>query len=250
GRLDDLAGRPCHTTLAAPGTLEVSYNLAGNVTFFCRTPPVTLTVTRPGAGGGTVTSGSDIQCGSAGTHSYPPGTTVTLTAAPDDVSRFTGWSGPCSGTTATCSFTITADTSVQAEFDALATVTLTVTRSGAGGGSVSGGSGMDCGTTCTRAYLPGTQVTLTAAPDDNSVFSGWTKIVGLILTGGCTSTDTSCSFAINADTKVDAAFLRANLALEVLTGGGTHCPFGLCSSRWPGGTVTGTSRLATARTTS
>ena len=138
-----------------------------------------------------------------------------------------------------------ADTVVQANFDALATVSLTVTRSGTGAGSVSGGSGMDCGTTCTRAYLPGTQVTLTAAPDDNSVFSGWTKIVGLILTGGCTGTDTSCSFAINADTTVDAAFVRGNLALEVASQADQLCiPTG-CATRWFGGTITGTSSVAT-----
>jgi hypothetical protein len=46
---------------------------------------------------------------------YPAGTTVTLTAAPDGNSTFQGWGGACNGT-AGCTVTLTADTVVTASF--------------------------------------------------------------------------------------------------------------------------------------
>ena len=138
---------------------------------------------------------------------------------------------------------IVANISVQANFEALETVRLTVTRSGTGSGSVSNGSSIACGTTCTRTYVPGTQITLTVAPDAESAFSGWT--------GGCNATDASCTFAINADTTVDAAFIRANLALEAASEGLVMFnPFYGLFARWPGGTINGTSSIATPTTIS
>jgi uncharacterized repeat protein (TIGR02543 family) len=49
--------------------------------------------------------------------SYPDGTVVTLTATPNDGSRFTGWSGACTGTSPTCTVTMDRDKSVTAGFD-------------------------------------------------------------------------------------------------------------------------------------
>jgi hypothetical protein len=58
----------------------------------------TLTVTRPGSGGGTVTSNvGAINCGAACSDTYNDGTVITLSAAPAAGSQFTGWLGPCSG---------------------------------------------------------------------------------------------------------------------------------------------------------
>ena len=49
---------------------------------------------------------------------YPFGTVVTLTATPASGETFEGWSGSygCSGSSPSCTFTITADTTVTAEF--------------------------------------------------------------------------------------------------------------------------------------
>jgi Divergent InlB B-repeat domain/PASTA domain len=59
----------------------------------------TLTVSKTGAGSGTIASSpSGIRCGSTCSHAYPYGTTVTLTAAPARSSTFKGWAGACSGT--------------------------------------------------------------------------------------------------------------------------------------------------------
>ncbi len=54
--------------------------------------------------------------------------------------------------------------------------TLTVAKAGAGAGNVtSSPAGIDCGSTCTKDYNDGTQVTLTATPAAGSnAFAGFT----------------------------------------------------------------------------
>jgi hypothetical protein len=47
---------------------------------------------------------------------YPAGTEVTLTAEPEAGSIFTGWGGPCQGSTLTCTLTMDADEPVLASF--------------------------------------------------------------------------------------------------------------------------------------
>jgi hypothetical protein len=59
----------------------------------------TLSVTKGGAGSGTVTSSpAGINCGSTCSFAFASGTAVTLTASPAAGSSFAGWSGACSGT--------------------------------------------------------------------------------------------------------------------------------------------------------
>lgn len=74
----------------------------------------TLTVSLAGNGTGAVT-GSSIRCPSACTQSYAAGTSVTLTATPATGSRFSGWSGACSGS-GTCTITMSSDRGVTATF--------------------------------------------------------------------------------------------------------------------------------------
>ncbi|OJH40267.1 cellulase family glycosylhydrolase [Cystobacter ferrugineus] len=77
----------------------------------------TLTVTKSGAGGGTVTSSpSGIDCGSTCSATYSSGTSVTLTATAASGATFAGWSGACSGTGA-CTVSMTAARSVTATFN-------------------------------------------------------------------------------------------------------------------------------------
>lgn len=76
--------------------------------------PQTLTVSLAGSGTGTVT-GSSISCPGSCTHSYPVGTSVALTARPAGGSRFTGWSGACTGDAA-CTVAMSSDRSVVASF--------------------------------------------------------------------------------------------------------------------------------------
>lgn len=71
-----------------------------------------------GTGGGTITSSPlPISCGD-GCAQYPVGTSVVLTATPDNNSTFIGWTGGCSGT-GSCSVVMTEDISVTAEYKIL-----------------------------------------------------------------------------------------------------------------------------------
>jgi chitodextrinase len=74
-----------------------------------------LTVTASGSGSVT-SSPAGIQCGSACGASFASGTVVALTASPAGASTFSGWSGACSGTSPTCTVTMSQAQSVTAIF--------------------------------------------------------------------------------------------------------------------------------------
>src|SRR5438128_24597 len=82
----------------ATGTVTLSAATTVAATFAVQT--FTLTVSKMGAGIGTVTSSpAGISCGATCAAAYSSGTAVTLTAAPAAGSTFSGWSGGgCSGT--------------------------------------------------------------------------------------------------------------------------------------------------------
>jgi subtilisin family serine protease len=182
------------------GAMMVHFqNTVGNKAQIVDLDHHTLTVTKGGAGTGTVTSSpAGINCGSACTHSFTSGTLVTLTATPAAGSAFAGWSGGgCSGT-GTCQVTLNASTTVTANF--ALTHTLTVSTAGSGSGTVtSSPSGINCGTACSAAYAAGTSVTLTATPASNSKFAGWS--------GACSGTGT-CTVTMSSDMSVTATFAK------------------------------------------
>jgi aryl-phospho-beta-D-glucosidase BglC (GH1 family) len=158
-----------------------------------------LTVTKAGAGSGTVTSTpSGINCGGTCSASYANGTSVTLTATAASGSAFAGWSGACSGAAA-CTVSMTAARAVTATFNSTATTfSLAVTKTGTGSGTVtSSPSGISCGSTCTANYASGTSVTLTAVAASGSAFAGWS--------GACTGTST-CTLSMTAVRNVTATF--------------------------------------------
>ena len=106
------------------GSCAVSMTAARTVTAtFQATPDAyLLTVTKAGTGAGTVTGGS-INCGATCSGSHASGTTVTLTAAAASGSTFAGWSGACTGTSATCAVAMTASRTVTATFNTVPTDT-------------------------------------------------------------------------------------------------------------------------------
>ena len=77
-----------------------------------------LSVTRNGAGQGTVTSSpSGIDCGQTCSASFKAGAAVTLTETPGSHSVFAGWSGgACSGDASTCKLTMNSNIQVTATF--------------------------------------------------------------------------------------------------------------------------------------
>jgi hypothetical protein len=88
-------------------------------------PPVnySLTVTKAGAGTGTVQAPPQINCGATCTSGYAIGATVTLTATPSAGSTFTSWSGACSGTASACTITMNSAKTATATFAATASDT-------------------------------------------------------------------------------------------------------------------------------
>jgi hypothetical protein len=106
---------------------NVTTNHTIAATFTPVTSSYTLTVTTSGTGIGSVTTNP------AGT-SFNAGAVVTLTAAPNASSTFTGWSGVCSGTATTCQVTMNANKSAGATF---ALRSYAITASAGTGGSIS-----------------------------------------------------------------------------------------------------------------
>jgi Tfp pilus assembly protein PilV len=146
---------------------------------------------------GKVTSSvGGIDCGSSCTTELQSGTEVTLTAAPNSGQSFTGWSGACSGTSATCMVTMSGARSVTAQFSGSSTTNvLTVSRSGTGSGSVTG-EGINCGTDCTETFGDAKQVTLSASANSGSAFIGWS--------GACASAGTNSTCTVNVSGAVGA----------------------------------------------
>ena len=156
-----------------------------------------LTITKTGSGSGTVT-GAGINCGATCSNSYDEGASVTLSSAPTAGSRFTGWTGACSESAATCTVTMSQARTVSAGF--VTVHTLTVSRAGTPRGSVSSQpGGIDCGANCAAGYDEGTTVTLTAVPIAGSRFVGWSG-------EGCTGTE-ACTVTMSKARGVTATFV-------------------------------------------
>jgi uncharacterized repeat protein (TIGR02543 family) len=76
---------------------------------------------------------------------------------------------------------------------------LTVYKAGNSTGPVSSNpAGVSCGSVCSAGFAPGTTVTLTAMPDYQTVFAGWS--------GACSGTDPTCVVTMDAARNVTATF--------------------------------------------
>jgi uncharacterized repeat protein (TIGR02543 family) len=217
-----------------PGTGTCSVTMDMTRTVVANFAPISfqLSVSKAGAGTGTVTSDvSGINCGTTCSSFFPQNTVVTLTATPGPNSSFTnagaGWSGAgCSGT-GTCVVTIDQARNVTATF-VTTSHTLAVAFTGVGTGSVlSSPSGINCGTqSCvhsSHAYTVAT-VTLTASAPGGSVFNGWSG-------GGCSGLSLTCVVTMDANITVSLDFAAArNLTVTLAGAGGgtvTSVPAGL-----------------------
>ncbi len=158
-----------------------------------------LRVARTGTGTGTIASSAGgISCGATCSASFSAGTSVTLTATASSGSTFTGWTGACSGSAATCKVTMDAAKDVTATF-AASRYTLSVVVDGTGTGVVvSSTGGFSCGGACSSEYSAGSAVTLLAVPTGNSMFTGWS--------GACSGAVASCSVSMDAAKAVTATF--------------------------------------------
>jgi hypothetical protein len=205
------AGGGIGTAAALGGILGAGAIAGGTVALVNGDEPQhALQVARAGSGTGTVSSTpGGIACGSSCTASYPQGTEVRLTAAPDPGSSFTGWEGACTGT-GDCLVTMDAPRSVTARFGRRAS--LSVVLAGNGTGTVnSAPAGISCGGSCGATYEAGTTVVLTAQPAPGSTFAGWSG-------AECSGTAT-CTVVMDADRTVTALFTAAGVRLTVVKAG-------------------------------
>ncbi len=169
----------CTVTMTAAKNVTATFNLV-TVTQYA------FTVNNAGTGAGTVSGATSGQL-------FPSGTVVTLTATPSAGSTFAGWTGACTGTSATCNVTMSANKTATATFNTVTVTqyTLTVAKSGTGTGTVSGSA-------ASQAYNSGTAVTLTATPNADSTFAGWS--------GACTGTSATCTVTMSANKTATATF--------------------------------------------
>ena len=228
------------STCAGTGTCGVTMNAdqSESVTFTASPQTFTFSVAESGSGSGKVTDGTgQIDCVTtsgvlSGTcsGSYSSGTVVMLTGASSSGSIFSGWSGPCSGTTP-CSVTITTNgQSVGAAFAPAPPppmFTLTVTEMGTGTGSVADNSGapgtINCSEanglvtgTCSASYASGTVVMLTENATAPTTFGGWG--------GACSSsgTETTCSVTMSSAQNATANFLPPPASVNLPFSPGTN----------------------------
>ncbi|MCU0617872.1 MAG: Ig-like domain-containing protein [Gemmatimonadaceae bacterium] len=144
------------------------------------------------------------------------GSTITLTASADARSQFTGWSGACSGTSPTCTVTLTQARAVSATFGRRR-VTLSVRVAGPGDGVVRLDGALFCAvpagggeTVCTREVDAGTRVLVRgAATADFSRFEGFTQ--------ACTGVG-DCELVLDQSANVRAQFSVIPVRVEVASG--------------------------------
>lgn len=178
-------GKPnvCQTTVSGAQTISANFDY---ITFI-------LTVNK--VGNGAVSSSAGIACGDDCSEALRTGTRMTLTATADAGYKFTGWSGDCRGSVASCTVSMTKAKTVTATFKPV--LALRVEKTGTGAGTITA-TGIDCGVDCDESYLIGTKVTLKAKTVKGSRFEGWS--------GACSGSKTSCTVNMSEAKKVIANF--------------------------------------------
>jgi uncharacterized repeat protein (TIGR02543 family) len=209
----------------------------------------TVSVSKTGSGGGTVSSSPDgISCGGACSFLFPSTDNdnyqpVSLSASADPGSTFAGWGGVCSGTGGCTIDPILMNQSygVTASFDRVRPSQFPLAVSVNGSGRVTTSpAGITCRPTCSASFETDSRVTLTATATPGWTFAGWS--------GDCSGTG-ECSVTMADPRSVTATFAppETAYALVVSSAGGAvvsdieniDCPTAVCSASYGSGvTVT------------
>jgi uncharacterized repeat protein (TIGR02543 family) len=182
-------------------TCYVSMTKAKNVTAnFTLNPPgqYFLSVVKSGSGS-IVSTPAGISCPSDCGEFYNSGTSVKLVATASVGYVFTGWSGACGGTTATCFIPMTKNKSVTATFLAVPAGKYYLGVKKAGPGSVVSFNypGISCGTDCAEFYNSGLVIRLKATPPAGYMVT-WS--------GACGGTALNCYVTMSNHKYVKATF--------------------------------------------
>lgn len=174
-------------------------------------------------------------------YEYESGTKLTLVPAPEAESEFAGFrngtgSAAACGGTKPCTFTIKADSYVEAPFD-LAYRSLAFALKGEGEGEVSCEVEGGAPEACEDEYLLGTELTLVGEPEAGSEFSGFQAGQGSA--SGCIGTE-PCSFLLQANATLEARFEPVRYLLTVTRAGSgqgaVSCNGKPCLPAYPEGT--------------
>jgi hypothetical protein len=188
----------------------------------------TLTVRTTGSGTGSVT-GNAIVCPSGRCKTtVDQGAAVVLRAAAAKGSRFVGWNVASCGTNESCRVVVSADRTVEAQFELLDT--LTVRLLGRLGAIKSAGVSLSCRRlVCTGQAVRGTIVRLAPGTLSGVIFTGWPNTVGCQPTviPGRRST---CTVTLDGPRTVFAAFAVA-VPLTVTVTNGVGGTVGIASLR-------------------
>jgi hypothetical protein len=142
-----------------PATVTMTADTSVTATFVEDVPLVLTTST---VGNGSVSVSPD-QPG------YSSGETVTVSATPDPGWVFAGWSGGLSGSVNPATVTMTADTSITANFVEDVPLTISVNTTGSGSVAIDPDQ---------STYSYGDVVTLAATPDSGWRFDSWVNVLG------------------------------------------------------------------------
>jgi uncharacterized repeat protein (TIGR02543 family) len=188
-------------------------------TSFIATPSLTVEKTGTGQGKASATGiACDENCSKA-TSAIKAGTVVTfktISAKGSEAASFEGGTGSASGCSgATCTFTISENSSVKVKFNAAPTKTLTVNLTGpakykgkvTGKGTAKGltASAINCGSGCTtqtESFFASDTVTLTAVAGTGYTFGGWSGSEA----GTCTGKTSPCTISTSANKTLSAKF--------------------------------------------
>ncbi len=187
---------PCQVTMSSNVSVTATFN------------PKTYTITASAGTGGTISpsGGVSVQSGANQSFTIAPNSGYTISSVlVDSVSQ---------GAITSYTFqTVAANHTINATFATIPNYTLNIFKNGTGSGTV---STSPTGT----SFSSGTQVTLTALPDANSVFSGWSG-------GGCSGNSTTCQVMMNSIVSVTATFNLKTYTITASAGtGGSISPSG------------------------
>jgi len=183
-------------------TVTMNQNITVTAAFTLKTYTITATA---GTGGAISPSGSiTVNHGETQSYTITPNTGYTIADVKVD--------GASQGTVNSYIFNnVTSDHTIEASFSDI-TYALTISKTGTGSGILtSNASG--------TSFPAGTVVTLTAVPDVNSTFDGWS--------GECTGTSPTCTVTMDANINITATFMLKTYTITATAGtGGAISPSG------------------------
>jgi uncharacterized repeat protein (TIGR01451 family) len=203
-------------TILACGVSTMAHVVSNTTINSCGTYNNTASFTTANHGSGQASASISVVCYTIAVSASPPeggsvsgggtygaGSSVTVTATPNNCYAFVNWTenGNPVSTDASYSFTVSADRTLVANF---ALINYTITANAGSGGSASGGGMYGCGSTAT----------VMATPDSCHTFVNWTE------NGNPVSTDASYSFTVSGNRTLVANFAPITYTITANAGPG------------------------------